>query len=409
MAAKGWRVYNPEGERRVVVTKELPGDRWLEILADAGARIEYGTETRILKVRDIRAAIGERCDGVIGQLTENWGPALFAALRKAGGTAYSNYAVGYDNVDIAAATEHQIPVGNTPGVLTEATAEMTVALTLAAARQIPRADAYMRGGKFEGWLPSLFVGELLTRKTVGVIGTGRIGAAYAKMMIEAFKMNCFYYDINENPKLERYVREYSSLLKRHREPPVTVTRAESVDEVLVESDVVSLHPVLDEATHHLINAQRLLLMKEKAILVNASRGPVIDEAALVTHCRKNPGFKAGLDVYESEPKMKAGLAKLDNVVVVPHIASATGWTREAMATLAASNVAALLQGWPVSNDPSRILDFVEGERPKAAPSIVNAAELGLPTIPRRSVRKVRALERSALKRSTFPPNPPGKP
>jgi len=385
VAAKGWKVYNPSGERRVVVTKELPGDRWLEILAGSGARVEYGTETRILNVREIRAAIGDRCDGAIGQLTENWGPALFTALRKAGGRAYSNYAVGYDNVDVGAATENRIPVGNTPGVLTEATAEMTMALTLAAARRIPQADAYMRAGSYEGWLPTLFLGELLTRKTFGVIGAGRIGATYATMMIEAFKMDCFYFDVDDNPKLERHVREYSRLLKRHREPPVTLTRAESVDEVLVESDVVSLHPVLDETTRHLIDAKRLLLMKENAILVNASRGPVIDEAALVAHCRKNPRFRAALDVYENEPKMKAGLAKLENVVVVPHIASATGWTRQAMATLAASNIAAILQGWPVSNDPKSIPAFIAGTAPNAAPSIVNAAELGLPTIKRRNV------------------------
>ena len=161
MAAKGWKVYNPSGKRRVVVTKELPGDRWLKILAQADVRVEYGTETRILKVSEIKAAIGNRCDGAIGQLTEAWGNTLFAALRKAGGTVYSNYAVGYNNVDVDAATKRGIPVGNTPGVLTETTAEMAVALTLSAARRVPEADVYMRGGSYEGWLPTLFLGELL--------------------------------------------------------------------------------------------------------------------------------------------------------------------------------------------------------------------------------------------------------
>ena len=118
MVATGWKVFNPSGKRRVVVTKELPGDRWLKILAEAGARVEYGTETRILNASEIKAAIGDRCDGAIGQLTEDWGEGLFAALEKAGGRVYSNYAVGYNNVDVGAATARGIPVGNTPGVLT---------------------------------------------------------------------------------------------------------------------------------------------------------------------------------------------------------------------------------------------------------------------------------------------------
>ena len=380
MAAKGWKVYNPSGKRRVVVTKELPGDRWLKILAQADVRVEYGTETRILKVSEIKAAIGNRCDGAIGQLTEPWGNTLFAALRKAGGTVYSNYAVGYNNVDVDAATKRGIPVGNTPGVLTETTAEMAVALTFSAARRVPEADVYMRGGTYEGWLPTLFLGELLSRKTVGVIGAGRIGAAYAKMMVEGFKMDFIYYDIHQNRGLEKYFREYSKFLRTQGETPVKVTRATTVEEVLKRADVVSLHPLLDETTHHLINAKRLRLMKTNAILVNAARGPVIDEAALVAHCKQNPEFKAGLDVFEDEPKMKRGLSKLKNVVIVPHIASATQWTRQGMATLAASNVAGILWGWPVSTDPRRIPEFLDGKGPRAAPSIVNAKELGLPTL-----------------------------
>jgi len=121
-------------------------------------------------------------------------------------------------------------------------------------------------------------------------------------------------------------------------------------------------------------------MKENAILVNAARGPINDESALVEHCTENPEFKAGLDVFEDEPLMKPGLSDLENVIVVPHIASATRWSREGMAVLAASNVAAVLRGWPVANDPDRILDFVEGTAPNAAPSIVNAMELGLPIV-----------------------------
>jgi hydroxypyruvate reductase 1 len=378
LAAKEWKTFNASGKKRVVVTKELPGDRWLKILAKAGCRVEYGTATRILKVGEIKAAIGDKCDGVIGQLTENWGNPLFSALKKAGGRAYSNYAVGYNNVDVDAATKHGIPVGNTPGVLTDTTAEMAVALTFSAARRVAEADVFMRGGQYEGWLPTLYLGELLKRKTVGVIGAGRIGAAYAKMMVEGFKMDFIYYDLYQNKGLEKYLREYGKFLKAQGEAPVKCVRAKSAEEVLKKADVVSLHPLLDPTTHHLMNSKRLNLMKSNAILVNASRGPVIDEAALVAHCKKNPNFKVGLDVFEDEPKMKPGLNKCNNVVMVPHIASATDWTREGMAILAASNVAGVLTGRPAWVDQDDVIPFLGSKAPKACPSLVNAKELKLP-------------------------------
>lgn len=376
MSKKTWRTHNPSGRNRVIVTKELPGDRWLQILTEADCKVEICTSADILTTEEIKEAIGSRCDGAIGQLTEGWGEELFSALKAAGGKAYSNYAVGYNNVNVDGATKQGIPVGNTPGVLTETTAEMAVALTFAAARRVVEADRFMRAGSFHGWLPTLFLGELFWRKTVGIIGAGRIGAAYARMMVEGHKMNLIYYDPYRNKALEDYVAAYGEFLKTRGEQPVSCGRAESADEVFREADLVSLHPVLDETTHHLINKERLSLMKEHAILVNTSRGPVIDEAALVAHCKEHPDFRVGLDVFEDEPAMKPGLEALDNVVVVPHIASATIWTREGMATLAASNVAAILLGHPVWQE-GNILPFLGDEAPKAAPSIVNARELGI--------------------------------
>ncbi len=377
MSGTEWRTHNPSGSRRVVVTKDLPGDRWLEILNQADCRVEIGTSTDILSVDEIRQTIGDRCDGAIGQLTEQWGEELFAALAAAGGTAYSNYAVGYNNVDVEAATRHGIAVGNTPGVLTETTTEMAVALTLSAARRVVEADAFMRAGRYKGWLPSLFLGERLTRKTVGVVGVGRIGSAYARMMVDGFKMDLVYHDLYPNTALEYYVSAYAAFLQSRGEPPVRCTRASSIEEVLRTSDVVSLHPVLDETTRHLMNATRLGVMKPTAILVNASRGPVIDEAALVAHCRQHPDFRVGLDVFEHEPEMEPGLAELHNVVVVPHIASATGWTRQGMATLAAGNVAGILRKLPAWQGDT-IDAFLEGAPPPAAPSIVNAEAVGVP-------------------------------
>ena len=377
MAPKEWETHNPSGSKRVIVTKKIPGTRWLDILTHAGCKVEVCTSDEVLSVDDIKAALGTQCDGVLGQLTEDLGEELFQALKAAGATAYSNVAVGYDNVDVDAATRHGIPMGNTPGVLTETTAQMAVTLTFAAARRTGEAERFLRAGKYKGWLMTLFLGELLWHKTVGVIGAGRIGATYARMMVEGHKMNLLYHDIYPNKDLENYIAAYADFLKSRGEAPVSCRHVENLEDLLREADCVSVHTVLDESTHHLINAERLALMKENAILVNTSRGPVVDEAALVSHCRKHPDFRAGLDVFEDEPQLKPGLNELDNVVIVPHIASATRWTREGMATLAACNVAGILSGYPAWNRPD-ILSFLEGESPKAAPSIVNAKALGIP-------------------------------
>ena len=376
MPSSEWQIVNPEAKKRVIVTKQLPGDRWLEILTNADCRVEICTSTDVVSTDDILNTIGDQCDGAIGQLTETWGETLFSALKSAGATAYSNYAVGFNNVDIPAATRNGIPVGNTPGVLTETTAEMAVALTFAAARRIGESERYLRDGRFNGWLPTLFLGELLRGKTVGIIGAGRIGAAYAQMMFEGHRMNVLYYDLYKNDHLESRVTSFNDYLKTQGESPISCRQTDSVEELLNESDCVSIHTVLDDSTLHLINAERLTLMKPHAILVNTSRGPVIDEAALVDHCRANPDFRAGLDVFENEPQMAEGLAELENVVIVPHIASATQWTRQGMAILAASNVAGLLSSYPVWNQPD-ILPFLGDDPPSATPSILNAEELGL--------------------------------
>jgi hydroxypyruvate reductase 1 len=377
MAQKKWEIHNPSGSKRVIVTKELPGSRWLETLTRAGCKVEICTSTDVLSIDEIKAAIGKQCEAAIGQLTEDWGDELFAALKAAGASAYSNCAVGFNNIDLDAATKHGIPVGTTPGVLTETTAQMAVTLTFAAARRTGEAERFLRAGKYKGWLPTLFLGELLWRKTVGVIGAGRIGATYARMMVEGHKMNLLYHDVYPNKDLENYIAAYADFLKSRGEAPVSCRRVENLEDLLREADCVSVHTVLDESTHHLINAERLALMKENAVVVNTSRGPVVDEAALVAHCRKHPNFRAGLDVFEDEPELKPGLSELDNVVIVPHIASATRWTREGMATLAAGNVAAILMGYPAWNK-SDILPFLGDTPPKAAPSIINAKALGIP-------------------------------
>ena len=190
MGQKDWKVHNPSGSKRVIVTKELPGTRWLDILTRSGCKVEICTSTDVLSVDEIKAAMGTQCDGALGQLTEDWGDELFAAFKAAGGTAYSNVAVGYNNVDVDAATKHGIPMGNTPGVLTETTAQMAVTLTFAAARRTGEAERFLRAGKYKGWLMTLFLGELLGRKTVGVIGAGRINAGRNRRIPECRRFHC---------------------------------------------------------------------------------------------------------------------------------------------------------------------------------------------------------------------------
>lgn len=374
---KSWSIYNTDGSRRVIVTKPLPGTRWLDILVGADCVVEVCQSEDVLTQQELVERFGGSCQGAIGQLTEDWSGALFKAFATAGGKAFSTFAVGYNNVDVAGATAAGIPVGNTPGVLTETTAELAVALTLAAARRVVEADRFMRGGDFRGWLPSMFMGKRLAGKTVGIVGCGRIGATYGRMMVEGFKMSLVYYDPHPNQALEAFVSDYGRLLTSHGETPVSARQLSTVEDVLRSADVVSLHTALDSSTHHLMDAERLALMKDDAILVNTSRGPVVDEAALVGRCRSHPNFRAGLDVFEDEPLMMPGLADLNNVVIVPHIGSATVWTRAAMATLAAANVAAMLQGHPRWGG-SEVLSFLEGDVPPYAPSIVNGGELGLP-------------------------------
>jgi len=372
-----WVVHNPQGKHRVISTKNLVGKLWLEILQNYDCRVEVCTDRGVLSNEEIVRAIGKKCDGVLGQLTEKWDDSLFSALKRAGGKVFSNVAVGYDNVDVPAATKNGIVVGNTPGVLTEATAEMAVSLVYAAARRVVEADQFMRAGLYKIWLPDLFLGKLLTGKTVGIIGAGRIGSTVGLMLARGNRMNLVYYDKYQNKQFEAKLDAYREYLSHTGEPTIEWRRADSMEDVIRSSDVLSLHPNLDKTTFHLMNSERLQMMKKDAMLINCARGPVVDEVALVEHCRNNPQFHAGLDVFEDEPLMKPGLKDLPNVVVVPHIASATVWTRRGMSALAAMNVAAVINDlppWGSSNVLSFVGESVE-DVPPAGPSLINAKNL----------------------------------
>lgn len=237
-------------------------------------------------------------------------------------------AVGYNNVDLATATARRIPVTNTPGVLTETTADLAWALILAVARRIVEADKFTRSGRFTNWGPMLMLGTDVHRKTLGIVGMGRIGQAVARRAC-GFDMKVLYHTRS------RLASEVEAQLG---------VEYRALDALLRESDFVSIHTPLTPSTHHLIGARELGIMKRTAYLINTSRGPVVDERALVDALLRERIAGAGLDVYENEPALESELVGLDNVVLLPHIGSASLETRTRMALTTADNIIAVING-----------------------------------------------------------------
>lgn len=240
----------------------------------------------------------------------------------------ANYGVGFNNIDVKAATARGIPVSNTPGVLTDATADITFALILATARRVVEGDKRNREGKFKFWAPLHFLGREVSGKTLGIIGLGRIGKAVVRRA-RGFEMRVLYH--NRHP------------MEESEEKQLDVQYVD-LKRLLTEADFVSLHVPLTDQTHHLIGSHELERMKPSAYLINASRGPVVDEKALVEALKNGKIAGAGLDVYEDEPNLAPGLADLDNVTLLPHVGSATLETRTKMAQLAADNLLTGLRG-----------------------------------------------------------------
>jgi glyoxylate reductase len=267
------------------------------------------------------------CDGVMGLLTDRIDAEFFDAARNLKG--YANYAVGFDNIDVAEATRRKLPVSNTPGVLTNATAECAWALIFSVARRVTETDRIMRSGAWTGWGPMQFIGGDISGKTLGIVGAGRIGTATA-LMSRGFGMNVLYTSSSnrKNGVLESEIN----------------AKLVSFDQLLTQSDFISIHTPLTPQTRHLFDASAFSRMKKTAYLVNTARGPIIKEDDLVAALRAGEIAGAGLDVFENEPAMAPGLAQLDNVVVLPHIGSATASSRTDMATLAARNLIAMLKG-----------------------------------------------------------------
>jgi len=287
--------------------------------------VDYRDTTEIMDPATLTRRL-QHADGVVCQLTDPMTAAVIEAATKL--RVIAQVAVGHDNIDVDAATRRGIVVTNTPDVLTESTADLTMALLMATARRLPQAERLLRDGQWQRWDIDLAVGTDVYDRTLGIVGFGRIGRAVARRA-RGFGMRVLY--AQPRPAAEEATSE---LAVRHV----------PLDLLLQQSDFVSLHVPLNEQTRHLIGVEQLARMNPRAILINTARGPVVDEAALVVALEEGLLAGAGLDVFEREPVVHTGLLQLDNVVLLPHIGSATVATRTRMCTLAATNCVARLRG-----------------------------------------------------------------
>jgi glyoxylate reductase len=293
------------------------------ILAEAAEVVPYPAD-RPLDESNIRTA-AEGCVGIVSQVMD---PIREAVLSTPGLKCVSNVAVGFDNIDVAAATQRKVMVTNTPGVLDDTTADFAFTLLMAAARRVVEADNFTRSGKFRGWAIDMMLGADVYGATLGIIGIGRIGRGVAHRA-KGFNMRVIYYDPHPLPPEAQ---------EQLGATPVDLRR------LLMESDFISIHVPLSQETHHLMSTPQFELMKRTAILINTSRGPVVDEAALVEALKAKKLAGAALDVYEREPAVHPNLIPMSNVVLAPHIASATTRTRSEMSAMAARNMATALRG-----------------------------------------------------------------
>lgn len=308
---------------KIFITRRIP-DSAEALLRKHGFEVSiYKKETPITKKEIIREAAD--ADGIISLLTDPFDKEVMQHLKKV--KVIANYAVGYNNIDINYAKENNIKVTNTPEILTDATADLTMSLILSCARKIVEGDDLVRKNKFIGWAPNLLLGIGLNNKTIGIIGAGRIGFAVAKRA-SAFGMKVLYYNHSVNLNMETKLN----------------ARKCHLDTLLKTSDVVSVHLPLNEKTRDLLNKEKLSLLKPNSIFINTARGEIIDEEFLIYLLKNNKIFGAGLDVYRNEPKVNPKFLKLKNVVLAPHTGSATFEARSEMAVLAAKNVINVLKG-----------------------------------------------------------------
>jgi glyoxylate reductase len=315
---------------RVLITRKIAQEAIDRVRAEHD--VDLWEEDKPIPRDELLRRVAE-IDGLLCMLTEKINDELLDAAPNL--RVISQMAVGYDNIDVPACTARGIPVGNTPGVLTGATADLAFALILSAGRRMPEGERYVHGGHWGPWSPSLLLGQEVSGATLGIVGFGRIGQAVARRA-KGFDMRVLYHGGGDHDAARELGAEERPL-----------------DDLLRESDFVSVHVPLKQETYHLISARELALMKPTAVLVNTARGGVVDPAALYEALRDKRIFAAALDVTEPEPiKMDDPLLTLDNCLIVPHIGSATVQTRTAMATLAAKNLLAALRGEKMLHSPN---------------------------------------------------------
>ena len=311
---------------KVYITRKIP-DAGINKLKSASYAVIISEKDGVLNKEELITAIrGNGYDAVLCLLTDRVDDEIFEAAGKQC-KIFANYAVGFDNIDVAAAKKRGILITNTPGVLTDTVAEHTFTLMLSIAHRVSEADRFTRAGRYHGWAPMLLLGADLSHKTIGIVGLGRIGSRVAHHAAKGFDAKVIYYDVKKN---EEFEREFGAEYKP------------TIEDLLREADFVSLHVPLLESTRHLMNRERLKFMKPTAYLINTSRGPVVDEKVLAEALRNGTIRGAALDVFENEPAIEPELLKLENVILTPHIASATEETRSKMAEMAADNIIAAL-------------------------------------------------------------------
>ncbi len=307
--------------KKIFITREIPGPA-IDMLKSKGYEIDISGKNEPLTQKDLIKFLKKKpYDAVLTLLTDIVDAKVFDAVPTA--KIFANYAMGFNNFNIKDAKERGVVVTNTPGDFGYCIAEHAMALILGLTTRIVEANDYVRKGKYNGWSPTNFIGKDLKGSTLGIIGTGHIGEKLAYQAGRGFEMKVIYYDIRRNENIEKQG---------------IATFVPTVEELLKQSDVVSLQVPLLDSTFHLINEERLRMMKKTAILINTSRGPVIDEVALVKALKEGVIAGAGLDVFEFEPKITKGLTKFPNVILTPHIASARESARNEMSRMVAENI-----------------------------------------------------------------------
>lgn len=310
---------------RIFITQLIP-EPGVSLLAKAGFEVTVYPEDRMIPREELLKGV-EGVHAVLCMLTNKIDEEFFVAAGPQL-KIVANMAVGVDNIHLEAAKKRNVMVANTPGVVTDAVAEHTIALMMSVARRIPEADAFTRRGKYEGWGPKLFLGSEIKGKTLGIVGLGRIGFGVAERAVRGLGMRVIYHDVKQNQEFEKqYLNTYRAF-----------------EDLLKESDFVSLHVPLVPDTHHLIGKKQFAFMKKTAYLVNTSRGPIVDEKALKRALKTGQIAGAALDVFEFEPQLTPGLSRLPNIVLTPHIASATIEARSKMSEMAAQAIIDALSG-----------------------------------------------------------------